>query len=110
MKAPLVPPIAGMFVATLGLSACTSVDREAGVPDLIVQHALSSLASGQSFAWDDSNGRVLVISPLGTFKSGDFYCRDYEIASEDASEAPIKKTACRFDNRWKTVDPSKLVV
>ena len=96
------------FLACVAMSACTAIDVQQEVPDFIVQHTLSSLTSEESFAWVDSPGRTLVIRPLGTFKSGDYFCRDYEVSLEDVRGTPVRRTACRFDERWTDVDPENL--
>lgn len=98
----------GLALAGLVMTACASQNTESDVPDFVLQHALSSLTSEQSFAWDEPLGQTFVISPLGTFRSGDYYCRDYEMGREDVSSKSVKRTACRFDERWTNVDPAIL--
>ncbi len=90
------------------MTACATRDVQNDVPDFVLQHTLSSLTSEQSFAWDGPLGETFAIRPLGTFRSGDFYCRDYEISLEDVRGEPARRTACRFDKRWTDIDPSNL--
>ncbi|MEM7044371.1 MAG: hypothetical protein AAF543_16300 [Pseudomonadota bacterium] len=105
-------------VATLAasmLAACTTSffgkSLDDTVPELVVQHVLSSLASGETFTWrDETTGRDYQLSPLGTFRTDDGgYCRDYtivEVVNETAGRAPIR-TACLVDGAgWQPVDPS----
>ncbi len=107
-------PQTGIAFACVLMTACVARDVrddvQGDVPDYVLQHSLSSLTSEQSFTWDGPRGKYIVIRPLGTFRSGDFYCRDYQIEREGASGRPIRRTACRFDQRWTDVDPTNLDV
>ncbi|MGI9418004.1 MAG: hypothetical protein ACR2RA_09225 [Geminicoccaceae bacterium] len=75
-----------------------------------MQYTLSTLTREQSFIWEDPAGRNLVIRPLGTFRSGNHYCRDYEVGFEISKNKPARRTACRIGDRWADVDPSKLAL
>lgn len=98
----------GLALTGLVMTACASQNTESDVPDFVLQHTLSSLTNKQSFAWNTPRGQTLVISPLGTFRRGDDYCRDYEIGRDDVGSEAVKRTACRFDERWTKVDPAGL--
>lgn len=101
-------PKAGLLFAGTLLAACATVGNPEAIPDLVVQHTLSAVASNETFRWEEETGRVYQIRPLGTFKSGDTYCRDYEVSLDETPRKPVRRTACRIGNRWATVDPSTL--
>lgn len=98
---------AGVALSCMMMTACAARDVQNNVPDFVLQHTLSSLTSEQSFAWEES-GEIYIISVLGTFQNGDYYCRDYEIGLEGVNGRSSRRTACRFDKRWTNVDPSNL--
>jgi len=98
----------GALFSCIAMSACATIDERQEIPDFIVQNTLSSLTSEESFAWVDPAGRTLSIRPLGTFKSGDYYCRDYQVTPDQVGGVPLKRTACRFEDRWTDVDPANL--
>ena len=98
----------GFVLMGITLTACATTQSQDDVPDIALQHTLNVLTSKQSYIGEDSSGRSFVIRPLGTFWSGNAYCRDYEVGVEGVREQPVKRTACRFDERWTPVDPSKL--
>lgn len=90
------------------VAACTAANVQPDVPDSIMQQSLDTLTREQSFTWFDATGQNLVIRPLGTFRSGGNYCRDYEVSFADAGDTSARRTACRIDDRWTRVDPSEL--
>ena len=102
---PSCSRISVLFMA-IALGACAKTQGHDEVPDFVVQHTLSTITSTQSFIWEDPQGRNVVIRPVGTFRSGDTYCRDFEVDMQGASEGPVRRTACRLDDRWVVVDSS----
>lgn len=102
-------PKSALVIVGLALAACATVaDNPDDVPDFLVQHTLSALTSKEKFSWDSSPGRTFTLRPLGTFKSGDVYCRDYEVSLTGVAALPARRTACRIDDSWVRVDPSTL--
>lgn len=97
-----------LLVSGLAVAACATANGPGKAPDVIVQHTLSALTSKESFSWEGEQGRIFVMRPLGTFRSGDTYCRDYEISQEGVLARPERQTACRIGERWVSVDPSTL--
>ena len=110
MNGSLTSSRAGLAFICVTMTACAASDvrQKAEAPDFVIQHTLSALTSEQSFTWQDTSGRSLVIRPLGTFQSGEVYCRDYEVRIEGLGGRPARRTACRSDDRWIHVDPSEL--
>lgn len=108
MKRVTISPKAALLATGLALTACTAIDDPDDVPDFIVQHVLSALTSKESFSWDAPSGRSFLLRPLGTFKNGDVFCRDFEISQTGIPAVPARRTACRVDDRWVRVDPSTL--
>ena len=109
MKRFSTVPRAALLTAGLALAACATVaDNPDDVPDFVVQHTLSALTSAETFSWEASPGRTFTLQPLGTFKSGDVYCRDYQISLTGVPALPAKRTACRINDSWVRVDPATL--
>ncbi len=109
MKGCFKAPKAALLTAGLALAACATVgDNPDDVPDFVVQHTLSALTSSEAFSWDAPSGKSFVLRPLGTFKSGDVYCRDYEISLSGVAALPARRTACRINESWVRVDPATL--
>ncbi len=109
MRRAAISPKTTLLVVGLTLSACTAIDDPDDVPDFVVQHVLSALTSKESFSWEAPSGRSFLLRPLGTFKNGDVYCRDFEISQTDVPGVPARRTACRIDERWVQVDPATLL-
>jgi hypothetical protein len=102
-------PKAVLLTAGLALAACATVaDNPDDVPDFVVQHTLSALTSAETFSWEASPGRSFTLRPLGTFKSGEVYCRDYEVSLSGVAALPARRTACRINESWVRVDPTTL--
>lgn len=99
---------ASALLACLVTTGCATRDVQQEVPDFVLQHTLSTLTSEQSFSWEEQLGEVFVIQPLGTFRDGDRYCRDYKVELRDVRGLPSRRTACRVNDRWVSVDPSDL--
>ncbi|MEM8949989.1 MAG: hypothetical protein AAGA21_05595 [Pseudomonadota bacterium] len=97
-----------ILLSCMIVTACVTRVEPDDIPDFVLQHTLSSLTSEQSFAWKGPRGQSLAIRPLGTFRSGDYYCRDYQIETDGLGDKPLRRTACRFDKRWTDVDPTLL--
>lgn len=109
MRGSSKAPNVALLTAGLALAACAMVaDNPDDVPDFVVQHTLSALTSDESFSWDAPSGRSFVLRPLGTFKSGDIYCRDYEVSLTGVPALPARRTACRINDSWVRVDPKTL--
>lgn len=107
MDRSLSSTIGGLF-SCIAMCSCATVGERDEIPDFIVQHTLNSLTSEESFAWVDPAGRALNIRPLGTFKSGDYYCRDYQVTPDQIGGVPMKRSACHFEGRWTDVNPANL--
>ena len=103
------------IIGIAALSACSSNSAPSSdtarddIPETIVQHALESLASGQSISWQDrTTGDSGSVTPTRTFQiDNGLYCRDYAIqysAVGNDRHFMWIETACREKARmWRRV-------